>query len=304
MLSDDVRRYVALQRGLGLKFDEQSRTLLQFAAYAEAQGDQHTRTDRIYDWCRAASSQLRARTHFETVRRFCVFVAAEDPRHQVPPAGAFGRGRRPRPAPHLLEPQHVRAIMDAALELPPKGAISPHTYHHLFGLLAATGLRISEALALQRDDLTDDGLVVRSGKFGKSRLLPIHPTTRQALERYLAIRDRLSPAGGDLFVVTTGRPPHKTTVYLVFRRLAHQLGLRGLGRTPGPRLHDLRHTFAVRSLEACGPDRRTVASHMLALSTYLGHAELAHTYWYLQATPVLLRDIAAASEDLFQGKAA
>jgi len=304
MLSDDVRRYVALQRGLGLKFNEQSRTLLQLASYAEAHGDQHTRTDRIYDWCRSASSQLRARTCFDTARRFCVFVAAEDPRHQVPPAGAFGRGRRPRPAPHLLEPQHVRAIMDAALDLPPSGTISPHTYHHLFGLLAATGLRISEALALQRDDLTDDGLVVRSGKFAKSRLLPIHPTTRQALERYLAIRDRLSPAGGDLFVVTTGRPPHKTTVYLIFRRLAHQLGLRGLGRTPGPRLHDLRHTFAVRSLEACGHDRQAVASHMLALSTYLGHADVAHTYWYLQATPVLLRDIAAASEQLFRGAAA
>lgn len=303
MLSEDVRRYVALQRGLGRKFDEQSTMLLQFAAYAEAHGDQHTRNDRIYDWCRSASSPLRARTCFDALRRFCVFIAAEDPGHQVPPAGAFGRGRRPRPAPHLLEPQHVRAIMDAALELPPKGAISPHTYHHLFGLLAATGLRISEALALKRDDLTDDGLVVRAGKFGKSRLLPLHPTTRQALERYLAIRDRLSPAGDDLFVVTTGRPPHKTTVYLVFRRLAHQLGLRGLGRTPGPRLHDLRHTFAVRSLEACGHDRRAVASHMLALSTYLGHAEVAHTYWYLQATPVLLRDIAAASEQLFQGKA-
>jgi len=220
MLSDDVRRYVALQRGLGRKFDEQSRILLQFVAYAEAHGDQHTRTDRIYDWCRSASSQVRARSCFDAVRRFCIFVAAEDLHHQVPPAGVFGRGRRPRPAPHLLEPQHVRAIMDAALELPPKGAISPRTYHHLFGLLAATGLRISEALALKRDDLTDDGLVVRNGKFGKSRLVPIHPTTRQALERYLAIRDRLSPAGDDLFVVTTGRHPHKATVSETFRRLA------------------------------------------------------------------------------------
>lgn len=146
--------------------------------------------------------------------------------------------------------------------------------------------------------------MVRGGKFGKSRLLPIHPTIRAALARYLAIRGRLSPAGEDLFVVTTGRPPHKTTVYLVFRRLAHQLGLRGLGRTPGPRVHDLRHTFAVRSLEACGHDRRAVASHMFALSTYLGHAEVAHTYWYLQATPVLLRDIAEASEQLFRGAAA
>jgi integrase len=145
--------------------------------------------------------------------------------------------------------------MMAALELAPKGSISPHTYHHLFGLLAATGLRISEALALKRNDLTDDGLIVRSGKLGKSRLLPIHPTTRQALNRYLAVRDRLNAGGDDLFAVTTGRAPQKSTVYQVFRRLAHQLGLRDLGRTPGPRVHDLRHTFAVRSLEACALDQ-------------------------------------------------
>jgi integrase len=194
--------------------------------------------------------------------------------------------------------------MMAALELPPKGSISPHTYHHLFGLLAATGLRISEALALKREHLTDDGLIVRSGKFGKSRLLPIHPTTRRALNRYLAVRARLNAGGDDLFAVTTGRAPLKSTVYQVFRRLAHQLGLRDLGRTPGPRVHDLRHTFAVRSLEVCAHDRCTVTTHMLALSTYLGHSEVAHTYWYLEATPVLLRGVAEASEQLFHGRAA
>jgi integrase len=194
--------------------------------------------------------------------------------------------------------------MTAALELPPKGSISPHTYHHLFGLLAATGLRISEALALKREDLSDDGLIVRRGKFGKSRLLPIHTTTRQALNRYLAIRDRLNTSGDDLFVVTTGRAPQKSTAYQVFRRLAHQVGIRELGRTPGPRVHDLRHTFAVRSLEACAPDRSAITAHMLALSTYLGHTEVAHTYWYLEATPVLLRGIAEASEQLFDGRAA
>jgi integrase len=194
--------------------------------------------------------------------------------------------------------------MTAALELPPKGSISPHTYHHLFGLLAATGLRISEALALKRDDLCDDGLIVRKGKFSKSRLLPIHMTTRQAFDRYLTIRDRLNAGGDDLFVVTTGRAPQKSTAYQVFRRLAHQVGIRDLGSTPGSRVHDLRHTFAVRSLEACAPDRSAIAAHMLALSTYLGHTEVAHTYWYLEATPVLLRGIAEASEQLFDGRSA
>ena len=304
MLSNEVARYVALNRSLGLKFNNEDQILRSFAIYAQAHGDQHMRADRIFTWCRSASSPVRARTFYAAIRRFCVFLHAENPQHAIPPAGAFGRGRCPRPAPHLLDAHQVRALMTAALELPPKGSISPHTYHHLFGLLAATGLRISEALALKRDDLCDDGLIVRKGKFGKSRLLPIHITTRQAFDRYLTIRDRLNAGGDDLFVVTTGRAPQKSTAYQVFRRLAHQVGIRDLGSTPGSRVHDLRHTFAVRSLEACAPDRSAIAAQMLALSTYLGHTEVAHTYWYLEATPVLLRGIAEASEQLFDGRSA
>ena len=304
MLSNEVARYVALNRSLGLKFNNEDQILRSFAIYAQAHGDQHMRADRIFTWCRSASSPVRARTFYAAIRRFCVFLHAENPQHAIPPAGAFGRGRCPRPAPHLLDAHQVRALMTAALELPPKGSISPHTYHHLFGLLAATGLRISEALALKRDDLCDDGLIVRKGKFSKSRLLPIHMTTRQAFDRYLTIRDRLNAGGDDLFVVTTGRAPQKSTAYQVFRRLAHQVGIRDLGSTPGSRVHDLRHTFAVRSLEACAPDRSAIAAHMLALSTYLGHTEVAHTYWYLEATPVLLRGIAEASEQLFDGRLA
>jgi len=304
MLSNEVARYVALNRSLGLKFNNEDQILRSFAIYAQAHGDQHMRADRIFTWCRSASSPVRARTFYAAIRRFCVFLHAENPQHAIPPAGAFGRGRCPRPAPHLLDAHQVRALMTAALELPPKGSISPHTYHHLFGLLAATGLRISEALALKRDDLCDDGLIVRKGKFSKSRPLPIHMTTRQAFDRYLTIRDRLNAGGDDLFVVTTGRAPQKSTAYQVFRRLAHQVGIRDLGSTPGSRVHDLRHTFAVRSLEACAPDRSAIAAQMLALSTYLGHTEVAHTYWYLEATPVLLRGIAEASEQLFDGRSA
>jgi integrase len=120
----------------------------------------------------------------------------------------------------------------------------------------------------------------------------------------MAIRDSLDADGDDLFVVTTGQAPHKVTAYRIFVRLARQLGFRGPPGTPGPRLHDLRHTFAVRSLEACAHDRAAVAHHMAALSTYLGHADVANTYWYLQATPVLMHGIAEASERLFQGGAA
>lgn len=304
MLSNNVARYVALHRRLGLKFDEHSRTLNLYARYAEAHGDRYTLVSRIHDWCATASSPVRARSCFETVRRFCTFLNAEDPRHEVPPAGAFGRGKRPRPAPHLLEPDQIRAIMDAALGLAPKRSISPYTYHYLFGLMAGTGLRVSEALALQRDDLTEDGLIVRNGKFGKSRLLPIHPTTRQALTDYMAVRTRMGRDGDDLFVINTGRAPSKVRVHVVFVQLARQLGLRGPSGTPGPRLHDLRHSFAVRSLEACAHDRQVVAHHMAALSTYLGHTDIAHTYWYLEATPVLMHSIAAAGEQLFREEVA
>lgn len=303
MLSEEVARYVALQRSFGLKFDNEDDILLRFAADAQGHGDEFMRTERIVDWCRSASSPRRARTFYAAIRRFCLFLHAENAQHEIPPEGAFGSGRSRRPAPHLLDPHQVSAIMAAALKLPPAGKISRHTYHYLFGLLAVTGLRISEALALKRADFTGEGLIIRRGKFGKSRLLPIHPTTRQALDRYLSIRDELNADGDDLFVVTTGEAPHKTTAYQTFRRLAHLTGVRELGATPGPRVHDLRHSFAVRSLEACSHDRRAIANHMLALSTYLGHSEVTHTYWYLEATPVLLRDVANAGETLFHGRA-
>jgi integrase len=303
MLSNDVARYVALQRRLGIQFNSQKRTLELYANFAETQGDRYTLAIRIYDWCASASSPNRAQTWFEVLRRFCIFLNSEDPRHEIPPANVFGRSKRPRPVPYILQPDQIRAIMRATLDLPPKGSITPLTYHHLFGLLAATGLRISEALALKHDDLTDDGLVVKYGKFRKSRLVPIDTTTRRALTDYLAIRLRLGGHGNDMFVVTTGQAPDKSTASRMFLRIARQLGFRGPPGTRGPRMHDLRHTFAARSLEACAHDRTAVAHHMAALSTYLGHVDVKGTYWYLEATPVLMHGIAAAGERLFDGGA-
>jgi integrase/recombinase XerD len=303
MLMAHVKRYVALQRNLGLRFDEQERLLIFYARFASAAGDVFVTTRRLGEWSSDASSPGQARVRYDTVRRFAIFLKVEDDRHEAPPAAAFGRGRQRRPAPYLLTLDEIAAIMASALALPPKEGVSPLTYHHLFGLLAATGLRISEALALKRDDLTDDGLVVRHGKFGKSRLVPLHPSTRAALGRYLAARDHLGVGGDDLFVVRHGRAPTKTRVYCVFVRLARALGIRGAPGARGPRLHDLRHSFAVRSLEACALDRSAVTRHVLALSTYMGHADIAATYWYLEATPVLLNGIAAAAEQAFAGGA-
>lgn len=305
MLSDDVTRYVALYRRLGRKFTEQSRTLHLYARYAEARGDSHVRIARIHDWCATASSPNRARTCYDAVRRLGAFLNAEDPRHEVPPGGAFGRGKRPRPAPHLLDLGQIRAILRAALDLEPKGSISPFTFHYLFGLLAATGMRVSEALALKVGDIGSDGLTIRHGKFGKSRLLPIHASTRAALTEYTAIRQEMKASGEDFFVLGSGKAPSKVRAHAVFVEIARSLGMRPRDlRSPGPRLHDLRHSFAVRSLEACLHDRKAVAHHMAGLSTYLGHTSMAHTYWYLEATPVLMHSIAASSENLFaEGRA-
>ncbi len=179
--------------------------------------------------------------------------------------------------------------MEAARSLSPADSITPHTYHYVIGLMAATGLRRSEAAGLRLTDVTSDGLIVGATKFGKHRLVALHQSSRDALERYLAIRGHVSAIHDHLFVLANGRPLKPGSLTEVFIKLARQVWLRGGPGEPGPRLHDLRHSFCVRSLEAAiASDRNSVNRHMLALSTYVGHASMTHTYWYLEATPVLL----------------
>ena len=300
MLIHHVERYVDYRRKLGVGFEDGERTLTLFARYADHRGDSHITISRIHEWCSQAITPESARTKYNLLRRFSMFLRAEDSGHAAAPIGAFGCRRRPRPAPHLLHTEQIAAILAAALTLPNR-TIKPYTYHCLFGLLAVTGMRVSEALGLQRSDLTRDGLLVRRSKGGGSRLLPIHPTTRQAIKVYLDRRDRAFSACDDLFIVCTGQAPDRSTVRKVFVGLARQLGIRGPTGTPGPRLHDLRHSFAVRSLEACAHDYDAVRRHMTALRDYLGHSSIEHTYWYLEATPVLMRTIATANEHRFVG---
>ena len=302
MIRHLVDRFVHLQRALGKTFAKQEKALQQFAVFADERSATALTTPLVLEWAGQASSPNATRTRFDQARAFAAFLHGEDPRHEVPTAGLLGRGRSRRPAPHILTPDQVTSILEEALQVPGRSPISPITYHHLFGLLAATGLRISEALSLRCDDLTEDGLLVRSGKFGKARLLPLHGSTRAALSQYLGIRRATLGASDDLFVLGHGRAPTATRAHVVFVRIVRQLGYRRLSGT-GPRLHDLRHTFAVRSLEACGHDPQAVLRHMRALSTYLGHADIANTYWYLEATPVLLQTIALVSEGAFLGAA-
>lgn len=304
MLNRDLARYVDQQRSLGFKFRVQEILLRGYVAFAEELGDRHIKSTRVLEWAARAPSTEQRRNRLLTVRRFALAMRAENARHQVPAADAFGHAVAKRRSPYIYSADEITRLLRAAGALQPEGLFRPSMYATLVGLLAATGMRIAEALTLQIDDVITDGLVVRETKFQKSRLLPLHATARLALDRYLVARQRLAATDRALFVSVAGRPLSYNTVRGVFLQLLDRTNLRGAHSGRDPRIHDLRHTFAVRSLEQCRHDRAAVARHIVALSTYLGHAHVTDTYWYLQATPVLMNQIAEAGEALLTGDAA
>jgi integrase len=300
MLGQDLARYIDLQHSLGFKFRIQRILLSGFVRFAEDQGDRYIKTARVLVWAACAPSPEQRRNRLVTVRRFALAMRAENALHQVPAANALGNAVVKRRPPYIYSADDVARLIHAAAQLQPSGAM----YATLFGLLGATGMRISEALALRLDDLGADGLLVRQSKFQKSRLLPLHPTTRHALNTYLMDHVKHTNIERTLFVSTAGRPLSYGTVRSVFLKLLAQTDLEGVAQYGNPRIHDLRHTFAVRSLEQCKHERDAVARHIIALSTYLGHAHVTDTYWYLQATPSLMTQIAVAGETLLMGGAA
>jgi integrase len=303
MLHRDLEQYINGKRSLGFKFHSQSGQLRSFVAFAEGRGDRCIRSARVLDWAAKAPSPQHRRSRLLTVRRFALAMHAENGRHQVPPANALGHATTKRRSPYIYAPDEIARLLQAAASLEPTSSIRPLMYTTLLGLIAATGMRIAEALALHFDDVTADGLMIRETKFQKSRLLPLHPTVRQALDRYLTSR-RDVLGGTTLFVSSVGRPLPYNSVRYVFLTLLDHAGLRRAHAGRDPRIHDLRHTFAVRSLEQCSHDRTAVDRHIVALGTYLGHAHVTDTYWYLQATPVLMGQIANAGEALHVGGAA
>jgi integrase len=304
MLSRDLARYIDQKRSLGFKFSSQNVVLRSFVTFAKESGDRYIRSARVLAWAAQASSPEHRRTRLLTVRRFALALHAENARHQVPAADALGHAKGKRRPPYIYSPDEIVRLLRAAAALEPTGSIRPIMYATLLGLIAATGIRIAEALALQLDDVTADGLVVRETKCHKSRLLPLHATTRQALDGYLAARREVPAADRALFISVAGKSLPYNSVRNVFLQLLDRTKLRGVHAGRDPRIHDLRHTFAIRSLEQCSHDRSAVTRHIVALSTYLGHAHVTDTYWYLQATPVLTGQIAEAGEALLMGGAA
>jgi integrase len=301
MLSEAVNRHIELYRNMGFKYKVQAYMLHSFADFAQGRSEEFIQTDSVLEWAASAPSVRQRHDRLLTVRRLACALNAEDKRHQVPPTDVFGRARRSRRTCHIFTQHEIDRLLEAASQLTPPGSIRPITYTALLSLIACTGLRISEALKLELSDLTEDGLLIRATKFQKSRLVPLHESARRGLQQYVAVRNRIATTTSTVFISQRGAGLPYSTVNRTFLCLARSASLRGGPGLGGCRIQDLRHTFAVRSLEQCAGDRKAVARHMAALSTYLGHAHVSDTYWYLQATPRLLSDVAAAAEALHRG---
>lgn len=300
MLSEDVDRYIALRRTLGYKLRKPARHLRAFALYAASHRQTHVRTAMVLAWVTAAGRTQEARAErFRHLALFARFLYAEDPRHEVPARNPFAV-RKTRPVPYIYTPNEIARVLDAAGKLRHQrpNPLRRELYITMFGLIAATGLRVSEAIALRIDDVWPDGVLhIRETKFCKSRLVPLHPTVVEALGRYLEKRRCIATDGHNLFPSVRHRALCPSTVNYTFRCLLRRANV-APERKHQPRIHDLRHTFATRTLEQCGAERGEVARHFVALSTYLGHVDIRNTYWYLQATPEMMTNIAAAAEML------
>ena len=299
MLTEAVESYIALRRACGFAFRSEGTCLRGFAAFSDARGQHHVRSDIAIEWARQARSMRQRARRLGIVIRFARYAQAEDPRHELP-APVLGPEKAPRPVPYIFAREDIQRLIQAASRSGYR-TLRRATYSTLFGLLACTGLRLSEAIHLRYADITADGLVIRHTKFRKSRLVPLHETARAALERYLEQRRPYAPLDDHVFISLRRKPLLVADAERAFRTAACKIGLQREPGRPRPTIHALRHTFAVRALEACPDDRDRITQHMVALSTYLGHGHVAHTYWYLEATPQLMGDISERCEHFVMG---
>ena len=297
MLKETVDTYLAVRRAGGFKLVDDEIYLNSFARFATEQGETHIRTQTAINWAGQASSEPQRAVRLKAVIRLARFSHTVDSHHEIPPQDVFCT-RRERPTPYLFSADEIQALMAQAGQLGPKGSLRPQVYQTLIGLLAATGLRISEALSLRFQDLTIDGLIIRETKFHKSRQVPLHATTRTALDSYLTKRRQLATVDDHLFISRRCRPLQRRTVHTTFRQLIDAAGLPRQSGQPRPRLIDFRHSFASNALLECPDNRDHISRHTLALMTYLGHAHPSNTFWYLEQSPQLMSDIAQACERL------
>jgi len=304
-----VQRYLDERRRLGFDLRIAGGQLMRFARYADARGHQGALTLELQlDWAREHVRRTGPVTwarRVEIVRPFAAYYRQFEPQTEVPDLKIFGRGHR-RLAPHIYTEQEICDLLDVAGHLTPQGGLRPATYRTLFGLIAAAGLRLSEALHLRDEDidLQDATLTVRQTKFHKSRCLPIHPSVLQALSAYRQLRDRVVARRVDtpFFVSPSGNALPARTVENTFSRMRNRQGWRPRGEHAHLRIQDLRHTFATRRVQLWRAAGVPIDQAMFWLCTYLGHAKISDTYWYLTGVPELMAVIGAKFEDFAYGE--
>ena len=275
--------YLAMRRALGFQLHDTERCLRQFVDFVQTEGGAYITTELALRWASQPSRALpayRAR-RLGMVRQFAHYCHALDPRSEIPPVGLLPY-RYHRKTPYLYRDEDLERLLQATRQLPSPTGLRAATYTTLFGLLIVTGMRISEPLALDRTDvdLALGTLTIRCTKFAKSRWLPLHPTTGQALQRYAALRDRLQPepTTPSFFLAEAGTRLTVNTVEQTFVKLSHRIGLRQPDDHVGPRLHDLRHRFAIQTLLGWYRAGLDVEQRLPQLAAYLGHAHINDTY--------------------------
>jgi integrase/recombinase XerD len=304
-LAEHAEDYLRLRRGLGYKLERHGRLLPQLIAYLEAAGERTITRELAISWARlpAAAQPRHWAARLAIARGFALYMQTIDPATEVPPAGVFAARYR-RPTPYLWSGEDIGRVLVAAGELrPPLKAAS---YQALFGLLAVTGMRVGEALALERRDVDlEEGVITirqETAKLERARLVPLHPTAVQALRRYGDARARLCPRPRSraFFLSASGAGIDRSAVSKTLRAITTALGLRT--EAVHPRAHDLRHSFALATLLGWQRAGVRIDERIAVLSTYLGHVSPADTYWYLTATPELMGAAAERLQRRFGGQ--
>lgn len=297
-----AEQYLRYRHDLGFKLETEGPQLLKFASFADAEAEDG-RVDIMVAlrWARLPrdASPLYWARRLEIVRCFARYLAVFDSRTQIPPKGILGSAHR-RVTAYIYTDQELVSLVDACARLKPVNGLRPHTYSTLFGLLACTGLRISEALHLQDCDvdLNKGILSIRETKFHKSRLVPLHTSAWNRLSAYRRIRACHCPRPFNriFFLSDRGAELPYSTVRYAFQTVLRQIGLEPKDGKRRPRIYDLRHTFASRRLAAWQRNGVDITAMLPALSTYMGHVKVSDTYWYISAVPELFAGTASAFE--------
>ena len=303
-LTVEVQAYLNDRRHLGFALDREGSQLLAFARFADTHGYTGRLTEELaVAWAQHGQSErLTSARRLDIVRRFAKYRLQFGFPTEIPAASLFGPSTR-RLTPHIYETHEIEALLTTAARLPCAKGLRGATYATLFGLLAATGLRLSEALSLKRTevDLTGGMLTLTQTKFHRARVVPLHVSTTEALTQYALLRDRAIPCPLQkevFFLSARGTQLDLRTVDYTFDRLRRQLGWQARGQHPAPRLQDLRHTFICRRLLTWYRQGIDIDRSILALSTYVGHTQVTDTYWYITGIPELMAIAAQRFEQL------